>query len=90
MKDLSAGEIAVRMKEPYFRIIRRIKRNEFPNARKVGWGWVIPEQDLKDHDEKDWSRGISQLTKEKVSVQLISKQFEFVPSYQLRKTLNRK
>lgn len=85
--ELSVGEVAKQLQEPYHRIIRRIKRGELPGSRKVGWGWVIPKSALKHQDT--WSSNIHKITKQKVDVQLISKSFELIPSYQLRKELNK-
>lgn len=86
MKELSVGEVAKELNEPYHRVIRRIKRGELPGSRKVGWGWVIPKDALKQQDT--WSSNINKITGAKLDVQLISDKFDFIPSYALRKVLN--
>ncbi len=86
--DLSVGEVAQQLKEPYHRVIRRIKRGELPGAYKVGWGWIIPKSAIKEMDT--FKDNLRKLTRQKVDAHLISKDFEFIPSYKLRKALNRK
>lgn len=45
--EYSATEIAKLKKIPYYTVIRRIKKGHYPNAYKVGHGWVIPAKDIK-------------------------------------------
>lgn len=42
----SVTEVADREKLPYHKIIRLIKKGKYPNAYKVGHGWVIPAGDV--------------------------------------------
>lgn len=42
----SVHEVSELEKIPYHKIIRLIKRGEYPGAHKVGWGWVIPKEDV--------------------------------------------
>ena len=46
-KHYSVTEVAEKLNKPYYTIIRMIKKNKFPNAFKVGYGWVIPAKDVK-------------------------------------------
>lgn len=84
-KEYSVGEVANKLKTPYFRVIRMIKRGELPGAYKVGWGWVIPESALDAQDEKGWK-----IPGQISWVDLESVEFEFKMSPFLKKLLNRK
>ena len=44
--EFSVTEVAKLKEKPYHKIIREIKRGGFPNAYKVGHGWVIPAKDV--------------------------------------------
>ena len=45
--NYSVTEVAKLENKPYYTIIRKIKKGHYPNAFKVGHGWVIPAGDLK-------------------------------------------
>lgn len=45
--EYSVTEVAKREGLPYHKIIRLIKKGRYPNAYKVGHGWVIPAKDVK-------------------------------------------
>lgn len=72
-KELSAGEVANMLGTPYFRVIRMIKRGEFPGAHKVGWGWVIPKEAFDNVVHG--------------TVELVSDNFEFIPSKRLTQVM---
>ena len=42
----SVTELADKIGLPYYTVIRQIKRGYYPNAYKVGHGWVIPAKDV--------------------------------------------
>lgn len=46
-KNYSVTEIAKKEKLPYYTVIRKLKKGHYPNAYKVGHGWVIPSKDVK-------------------------------------------
>lgn len=46
-KVYSVTEVAKLTKVPYYTVIRKIKKGHYPNAFKVGHGWVIPAKDIK-------------------------------------------
>lgn len=46
-KNYSVTEISKKTKIPYYTVIRKIKKGHYPNAFKVGHGWVIPAEDVK-------------------------------------------
>lgn len=54
MKNMSAGEVAKELGCEYFRVIRMIKRGQFPDAFKVGWGWVIPTNNVYKKEVKEY------------------------------------
>lgn len=43
----SITELAKKEGVPYYTMIRRVKKGHYPNAYKVGHGWVIPAKDVK-------------------------------------------
>jgi len=43
----SITELANKEGVPYYTMIRRVKKGYYPNAYKVGHGWVIPAGDVK-------------------------------------------
>ena len=45
--EYSVTEVAEKTGIPYYTVIRDIKRGKYPNARKVGHGWIIPAEDVK-------------------------------------------
>lgn len=45
-KEYSVTEISKLKKKPYHKVIRELKKGVYPNARKVGHGWVIPAKDV--------------------------------------------
>lgn len=65
MKNLSVGDVAKELNLDYFRVIRMIKRNEFPHAFKVGWGWVIPNTDMRKFRNSSWKKSIKKLLRRK-------------------------
>lgn len=42
----SITEVAKKKNLPYHKVIRALKKGKYPNAYKVGHGWVIPAKDL--------------------------------------------
>jgi len=46
-KQYSVTEVAAIKRKPYHKIIREINKGQYPNAYKVGHGWVIPAKDVK-------------------------------------------
>lgn len=45
-KYYSISELAKKEDIPYHTMIRRVKKGYYPNAYKVGHGWVIPAKDV--------------------------------------------
>lgn len=45
--NYSVTEIADKTGLPYYTVIRKIKKGHYPNAFKVGHGWVIPAGDVE-------------------------------------------
>lgn len=45
--EWSVTEVAKECKTKYYKVIRAINKGWFPNARKVGWGWVLTDADVK-------------------------------------------
>lgn len=46
-KAYSITELSQILKLPYYTVIRQVKKGKYPNAYKVGHGWVVPAKDIK-------------------------------------------
>lgn len=58
-QEYSVTEIAKNKNIEYWRAMRMLKKGCFPNAYKVGHGWVIPAGDI--NKIKNWKDSVKKL-----------------------------
>lgn len=57
VKVLTAKEVGIRMNLPHTEVIRRIRRGDI-EASKLGWFWIVAEEDMNAAMRSDWYQRI--------------------------------
>lgn len=57
VKVLTAKAVGERMGLPHKEVIRRIRRGDI-EANKLGWFWIVTEEDMEIAMNSDWYRRI--------------------------------
>jgi hypothetical protein len=51
---MSAKEAAWELGLTHLELLRRLKMEQIPGARKMGWNWVIPDEAINEVRQMEW------------------------------------